>query len=227
MSPNSFYTKQVLENNDLPFAEPAASQLLIAANLQTLTQKYNQTFAEFNPQQQAKLAIAQLQKLQIADGGFAAFPGQEKSDPWVSTYAGESLVIANQSFPGVVDSKIISSLRTYLQNVLANPGQYDFCKQKLCKSQLQLNSLIALAQLGDKRNSFLSDIYQQRDNFDLVTQIKLARYLYQFPEWQNQAQIMRLEFQKNIYETGRTAVVNLPKTWSWVRISMKLDIPQL
>ncbi|BAZ87698.1 alpha-2-macroglobulin domain-containing protein [Dolichospermum compactum NIES-806] len=208
--------KQVLENNDLPFAEPAASQLLIAANLQTLTQKYNQTFAEFNPQQQAKLAIAQLQKLQIADGGFAAFPGQEKSDPWVSTYAGESLVIANQSFPGVVDSKIISSLRTYLQNVLANPGQYDFCKQKLCKSQLQLNSLIALAQLGDKRNSFLSDIYQQRDNFDLVTQIKLARYLYQFPEWQNQAQIMRLEFQKNIYETGRTAVVNLPKTWSWM-----------
>ena len=62
----------------------------------------------------------------------------------------------------------------------------------------------------------MSDIYQQRDDFDLVTQIKLARYLYQFPEWQNQAQIMRVEFQKNIYETGRTAVVNLPKTWSWM-----------
>jgi uncharacterized protein YfaS (alpha-2-macroglobulin family) len=208
--------KQVLENNDLPFAEPAASQLLIAANLQTLTQKYNQTFAEFNPQAQAKQAIAQLQTLQIADGGFAAFPGQEKSDPWVSSYAGESLVKANQIFPDLVDSKIISNLKTYLQNVLANPGQYEFCKQKLCKSQLQLNSLIALAQLGDKRNSFLSDIYQQRNDFDLVTQIKLARYLYQFPEWQNQAQIMRLEFQKNIYETGRTAVVNLPKTWSWM-----------
>ncbi|WP_371417515.1 alpha-2-macroglobulin [Anabaena sp. UHCC 0187] len=208
--------KQVLENNDLPFAEPATSQLLIAANLQTLTQKYNQTFAEFNPQAQAKLAIAQLQTLQIADGGFAAFPGQEKSDPWVSADAVESLVKANQSFPDLVDSKIISSLKTYLQNVLANPGQYDFCKQKLCKSQLQLNSLLALAQLGDKRNSFLSDIYQQRNDFDLVTQIKLARYLYQFPEWQNQAQIMRVQFQKNIYETGRTAVVNLPQSWSWM-----------
>ncbi|OBQ12112.1 alpha-2-macroglobulin [Anabaena sp. AL09] len=208
--------KQVLENNNLPFAEPAVSQLLIAANLQTLTQKYNQTFAEFNPQAQAKLAIAQLQKLQIADGGFAAFPGQQKSDPWVSSYATESLVKANQIFPDLVDSKIISTLKTYLQNVLANPGQYDFCKQKLCKSQLQLNSLIALAQLGDKRNSFLSDIYQQRDDFDLVTQIKLARYLYQFPEWQNQAQIMRVQFQKNIYETGRTAVVNLPQSWSWM-----------
>lgn len=208
--------KQVLENNDLPFAEPAASQLLIAANLQNLAQKYHQTFTEFNPQQQAKLAIAQLQTLQIADGGFAAFPGQEKSDPWVSNYAVESLVTANQNFPGLVDSKIISNLKTYLQNVLANPGQYDFCKQRLCKSQLQLNSLITLAQLGDKRNSFLSDIYQQRDNFDLLTQIKLARYLYQFPEWQNQAQITRLELQKNIYETGRNAVLNLPKTWSWM-----------
>lgn len=82
--------KQVLGDNDLPFAEPAASQLLIAANLQTLTQQYNQTFAEFNPQQQAKLAIKQLQKLQIADGGFAAFPGQEKSDPWVSNHSKEN-----------------------------------------------------------------------------------------------------------------------------------------
>lgn len=208
--------KQVLEDHDLPFAEPAASQLLIAANLQTLTQKYNQTFAEFNPQAQAKLAIAQLQKLQIADGGFAAFPGQEKSDPWVSSDAVESLVKANQSFPGLVDTKIISSLKTYLQNVLANPGQYDFCKQKLCKSQLQLNALMSLAQLGDKRNSFLSDIYQQRNDFDLLTQIKLARYLYQFPEWQNEAQIMRVQLQKNIYETGRNAVVSLPKSWSWM-----------
>ena len=82
-------------------------------NLQNLTQKYNQTFAEFNPQAQAKIAIEELQKLQIADGGFAAFPGQEKSDPWVSSYAGESLIKANQSFPDLVDSKIISSLKMY------------------------------------------------------------------------------------------------------------------
>ncbi|WP_016951547.1 alpha-2-macroglobulin [Anabaena sp. PCC 7108] len=208
--------KQVLDDHNLPFAEPAASQLLIAANLQTLTQKYNQTFAEFNPQQQANQAIAQLQKLQIADGGFVAFPGQEKSDPWVSTYAAESLTKANQAYPGLVDSKILSRLKTYLQNILTNPGQYDFCKQKLCKSQLQLNSLIALSQLGDKRNSFLSDIYQQRDAFDVINQTKLARYLSQFPEWQNEAQIMRIQLQKNIYETGRTAVVNLPRSWSWM-----------
>ncbi|AFZ22970.1 large extracellular alpha-helical protein [Cylindrospermum stagnale PCC 7417] len=208
--------KQVLGDEDLPFTEPAASQLLIAANLQTLAQKYNQTFAEFNPQNQAKLAIEQLQKLQLADNGFASFPGQEKSDPWVSPYAAESLAKANQVFPGLVNSGMLNRLKAYLQTVLANPGQYEYCKQKLCKNQLQLNSLIALAELGDKRNSFLSDIYQQREAFDLVTQIKLARYLSQFPEWQDEAQIMRVQLQKNIYETGRAAVVNLPASWGWM-----------
>ncbi|MGH1394603.1 MAG: alpha-2-macroglobulin family protein [Trichormus sp.] len=208
--------KQVLANDDLPFAEPAASQLMIAANLQTLSQKYSQTFAKFNPQQQANEAITQLQKLQIADGGFAAFPGQEKSDPWVSAYAAESLSQAQQAFPNSVDAAMLSRLKNYLQKVLANPGQYDFCKEQICRTQLQLNTLIAVAQLGDKRNSFLNDIYQQRNNFDIVTQIKLARYLSQFPEWRDESQQMLNQLQENIYETGRTAVISLPKQWGWM-----------
>ena len=27
---------------------------------------------------------------------------------------------------------------------------------------------------------------------------------------------MRVQLQKNIYETGRTAVVNLPRSWGWM-----------
>ncbi|WP_198161150.1 alpha-2-macroglobulin family protein [Anabaena sp. CA = ATCC 33047] len=208
--------KQVLGDDDLPFAEPAASQLMIAANLQILAQKYSQSFAEFNPKQQANQAITQLQKLQLADGGFAAFPGQEKSDPWVAAYAAESLTKTKETFPNGVDAVMLSRLKKYLQQVLANPGQYDFCKQKLCRTQLQLNALIALAELGDKRNSFLGDIYQQRNNFDIVTQIKLARYLSQFPEWQDEAQQMLNQLQENIYETGRTAVISLPSSWGWM-----------
>ena len=214
--------KQVLEDDDLPFAEPAASQLIIAANLQTISRKWgmgNREWGigkEYSPTLHSSLAIEKLQKLQLADGGFAAFPGQEKSDPWISTYAAESLVKASQSFPGLVDSTMLSRLKTYLQKVLANPGQYDFCKQPICKNQLQLNSLIALAELGDKRNSFLSDIYQQRNNFDVVTQIKLARYLSQFPEWQDESQKMLNQLQQYIYETGRTATISLPRSWGWM-----------
>lgn len=211
--------KQVLEDDDLPFTEPAASQLIIAANLQTIAQKYGQAFAEFNPSQQASKAIEKLQKLQIADGGFAAFPGQEKSDPWVSSYTAESLAKASQVFPNLVDSAMLSRLKAYLQKVLANPGEYDFCKQQLCKRQLQLNALISLAQIGEKRNTFLADIYGQRNNFDVVTQIKLARYLSQFPEWQDESQQLVNQLQQNIYETGRTAVVSLPDSWGWMSSS--------
>ncbi|WP_298910859.1 alpha-2-macroglobulin [uncultured Nostoc sp.] len=210
--------KQVLEDDDLPFTEPAASQLIIAANLQNLTQKYGQIFAEFNPSQQANQAIEKLQKLQIADGGFAAFPGQEKSDPWVSSYVGESLA-TSQVFPNLVDSAMLSRLKTYLQKVLANPGEYEFCKQLLCKRQLQLNALIALSEIGEKRNTFLADIYEQRNNFDVVTQIKLARYLSQFPEWQDESQQLVNKLQQNIYETGSTAVVSLPASWGWMSSS--------
>jgi alpha-2-macroglobulin len=209
-------TQQVWQDDDLPFAEPAASQLLIAANLQTLSEKYSQTFAEFNPTKQASQSIERLQKLQLADGGFATFPGQEKSDPWVSAYAAESLAKTNQVFPALVDARILSQLKGYLQKILANPGQYEFCKQQPCRSQMQLNALMALAELGDKRNTFLADIYQQRNAFDPVMQMKLARYLSQFPEWQDESQQLLSQLQQNIYETGRTAVVSLPRSWGWM-----------
>ncbi|MBD2433982.1 MULTISPECIES: hypothetical protein [Fischerella] len=41
--------------------------MLIAANLQTLSEKYHQTFAEFNPTQNISQAIERLQKLQLSD----------------------------------------------------------------------------------------------------------------------------------------------------------------
>ncbi|WP_442938095.1 alpha-2-macroglobulin family protein [Nostoc sp.] len=227
--------KQVLEDDDLPFTEPAASQLIIAANLQNISEKWGIGNGEWGignessptPHSplptpyfsQASKAIEKLQKLQIADGGFAAFPGQEKSDPWVSPYTGESLAKASQVFPNLVDSAMVSRLKAYLQKVLANPGEYDFCKQQLCKRQLQLNALIALAQIGEKRNTFLADIYEQRNNFDVVTQIKLARYLSEFPEWQDESQQLVNKLQQNIYETGRTAVVSLPDSWGWMSSS--------
>jgi len=208
--------QQVWEDDDLPFAEPATSQLMIAANLQTLSEKYSQTFAEFNPSKRASQTLGQLQKLQLADGGFAAYPGQKKSDPWVSSYAAESLAKASQAFPDLVDTRMVSRLKGYLQRILANPGQYEFCKQQPCKSQLQLNALMALAELGDKRNTFLADIYRQRDAFDVVTQIKLTRYLSQFPEWQDESKQLLSQLQQNIYDTGRTAVVSLPRSWGWM-----------
>lgn len=111
---------------------------------------------------------------------------------------------------------MVSRLKTYLQKTLANPGQYEFCKKQPCKSQLQLNALMALAELGDKRNTFLADIYRQRNAFDLSTQMKLTRYLSQFPEWQNESKQLLSKLQQNVYYTSRDASVSLPSSWEWM-----------
>jgi uncharacterized protein YfaS (alpha-2-macroglobulin family) len=207
--------KQVLQEQDLPFLEPAASQLAIAANLQSLSQTYGQTFSGFNPQQQATQAFARLQTLQHPDGGFAAYPKQDRSDPFVTPYAAQAIAQANRAFGKGIETPNLAALQTYLGKLLADPGQYDYCKQALCKSQVRLEALLALAELGDRRNDFLAEIYGQRNNLDLVQQLKLARYLSQFPDWQQESRNLTNQLQEVIYQTGRSARVNLPEGWRW------------
>ncbi|GAB4347103.1 MAG: hypothetical protein OHK0047_41080 [Leptolyngbyaceae cyanobacterium] len=222
--------QQVLDEQDLPFLEPAASQLSIAANLQTLSQTYGQTFSNFNPAQQATQALDRLQKLQKPDGGFAAYPGAKKSDPFLTAYAAEAIAQGNSQF-SVLSSELsditqnsklktqnlnLPPLKNYLSKLLANPAQYDFCKEALCKNQVRLHTLIALAALGDQRTEFLPDIYAQRQQLDPIDQMKLARYLSQFPDWQAEAKEMAAKLQETVSETGRTARVNLPESWRWL-----------
>jgi uncharacterized protein YfaS (alpha-2-macroglobulin family) len=215
--------QQVLDEEQLPCLEPAASQLAIAANLQRLSQQYGQTFGEFNPTQQAAKALERLQKLQRPDGGFAAWPGQEQSDPFISPYAAEAIASASSAFAGLQGlaplqpgSDLIKRLQGYLGSILANPGQYDYCKQQRCQNQVRLEALMALAALGDRRSDFLSDLYAQRGQFDLVQQIKLTRYLAEFPNRQQEAATLAEQIQEIVYETGRTATVNLPQGWGWL-----------
>jgi alpha-2-macroglobulin len=215
--------QQVLDEAQLPFLEPAASQLLIAANLKTLSQRYEQTFTQFDLPQQARQALERLEKLQRPDGGFAAWPGQERSDPFTSPYAARAIAQASKAFantPGLTalqpDSSLVSRLSAYLGSVLANPGQYDFCKDQTCKSQMRLGALVALNELGDRRTDFLADLYAQRNQLCQVQQFQLARYLAQLPDWQTEATSLSQELQQSLYETGRTATVNFPQGWSWL-----------
>ncbi len=81
---------------------------------------------------------------------------------------------------------------------------------------MRLEALIALAELGEQRNDFLADLYAKRNQFDLIDQLKLARYLSRFPDWQQEAKAMANQLQETVYETGRTATVNLPQGWRWL-----------
>jgi alpha-2-macroglobulin len=207
--------KEAFEQDWLPFLETSASQLAIAANLQILSQKYSQTFSNFNPTQEANKALENIQKLQQPDGGFAALPASDtiKSDPYLTPYTAESIALAqNAGFS--VDLGMINRLKTYLNELLANPNQFDECLLP-CRRQLQLESLIALAELGEKRTDFLVSIYEDRTKLDRVNQIKLARYLSQFPQWQDEAKTLFDNIQETVYETGRNATVNLPQQWRW------------
>lgn len=207
--------RDVFDDDILPFLEPAASQLAIASNLQILGKKYGQAFAEFNPTQQAAIALEHFQKLQQPDGGFASYPGLQQSDPFVTSYAVESL--AKGKAAGIaVDDNLESRAIGYLKKILADPGQYDYCNTTACKNRVRLGALMALAELGEKRNDFLTDIYAQRNELDAVAQIKLARYLSQFPEWQQEARSLSDRLFETVYETGRSATVNLPNGWGWL-----------
>jgi uncharacterized protein YfaS (alpha-2-macroglobulin family) len=208
--------KAVLKKEQLPFLEPLASQLAIASNLEILGEKYEQAFVEFNPEQQARLALEKLEKLQLPDGGFGYYPGQEISNPFLTSYAGEAIAQAQKAFPNLLDDSMLKGLRNYLNDLLADPGKYDYCTEQLCKNQVRLNVLIALSELGDTRNSFLSDIYQQREKLSQVDQIQLGRYLSTFPQWSQQSEEMFNEIQSRVYETGRSATLNLPPTWGWM-----------
>ncbi|NES65634.1 MAG: alpha-2-macroglobulin family protein, partial [Okeania sp. SIO2D1] len=208
--------KAVLKKDQLPFLEPTASQLAIASNLQILGKKYEQAFADFNPEQQAKQALDKLEKLQLPDGGFGYYPGWEKSNPYLTPYAAEAIAQAKKAFPDLVNEEMVSSLRNYLNDILANPGKDEYCSEQLCKNQVRLDVLMALSELGDTRNSFLSDIYQQREKLSQVDQIKLARYISTFPKWRKQSAEMYNEIQESVYETGRSATLNIPQTWGWM-----------
>jgi len=214
--------RQVLDEEQLPFLEPAASQLTIASSLLTLSQQYKQILTGFDVTQQTNQALETLQKLQQPDGGFAAYPGQKSSDPLVTPYAARSLAGVNAAAPN--RATLVTGVKTYLNKLLADPGQYDYCKADSCKAQVRLESLLALADLGDRRNDFLADIYAQQKNFTLLNRIKLSRYLSQFPDWQQEAQTLSKQIQKVIYDTGRTATVGsselgLPENRGWISSS--------
>jgi len=207
--------QQVFADNPLPFAEPMASQLLIAASLQRLSRQYGQAANAFNLPQKTSEALNQLASLQREDGGFSSYPGVRQSNPYLTPYMAEA--IAQASNAGFSPDGIqVDPLKSYLRDLLADPENEDFCTSALCKNTLRLETLIALAAWGDVRNEFLSDIYSVRTEFDPVTQIKLARYLSNFPEWRTESQSLFNQIRESIYQTGRSATVNLPERYQWL-----------
>ncbi len=208
--------QETLQAEAWPCLETLASRVAIATQLQILSQKYGSAVAtDIDLKTVATTALNQMQTLQQPDGGFAAWPGSEQSDPFVTSYAASVLARA-QAAGFTVSSSLIEGVKPYLSKLLADPGQYDFCQDADCKNQVRLETLGALASLGNVRNQYLSWLYDQRETFDFTDRVKLARHLTRFADWETEAAMLVDQLQESLYETGRTATVNLPQQWQWL-----------
>jgi len=206
--------EDMLKDDDLPFLETSASQLAIAANLKLLSQSQNLKLPKFNLEQIAIRALANIQTLQLANGGFARYPAQTNSDPYVSPYAARAIAQAIAAkFP--VLATLLPKTKSYLQKILANPN-FESEEKLINPNQVRLDTLLALAELGEKRNDFVADIYRDRAQLDITAQSNLARLLIQLPEWKTRVIALAQEVNQNISQTGRTAVVNYPMGWNWL-----------
>lgn len=213
---------------DFPLLETAASDLAMAASLVQLDRQYKNVFGEWAPETQAPQAITQLENLQFTDGGFSFYPGQDGSDPLVSAYAAQAIALAQTVFPTQSRLQTWSQdLRAYFDQVIQNPNQFDFCQTARCKRQLRLQGVVALQALGVSRNEYVGDIFDHRRDLDVVDQLQLARYLQTQPDWQREATQLAADLQELIYDTGRSAVVNIPERWRWFHSPVVLQAQAL
>jgi alpha-2-macroglobulin len=208
------------DNGFLEMLEPAATRLMIAANVKLLDDRFGAKGAKERnvaaAEEEAAAALAALQKLQRADGGLAYWPAAPRSDPYTSSYAAEA--IGRAQLAGIkVDDGLQAALKRFLADVLANPAQHvEYTCDEWCKADLRLRALTGLSGLGENRADFLDSIYQMRDKFDLATQFRLARLLTQSAGHASQGDQMWSKLQEKIYETGRLAIVNVPQSWWWM-----------
>ncbi|MGA8533938.1 MAG: alpha-2-macroglobulin family protein [Candidatus Tumulicola sp.] len=204
----------MMSRDALPLADETASRLVVAAALQPLRGPYRLKLA-FDPATASGANLARLLTFQRGDGGFGETLAARESDPFVSAYALDALTFARMHGM-TVDSAAVARAREFLASALANPGRFKWCVDAPCKAQLRFEALWALAQAGDRRTDFLSDIVAQSETFDSATKIRLARYLLQTSGWQSQGAAMAGRLMQSLYVTGRYAVANVATRWGWL-----------
>lgn len=195
------------DDRRLPLLEPLASRIWITASLATAGARYHLSRLDFPPAKVFAADQEDLRRLQRPDGGFAAWPGAKASDAYGSFYAVEALAAARAAGLAV-DADISRRGADFAAKELANPNRVSECSSDVCKAELRLAALLALAANGDRRSDFLDSIYEQRDKLSPRERARLARYLSAQPGWQTQAQSLSTSVLQDVNESARYATVN-------------------
>lgn len=218
---------RTIADEGIGLADSYASRLIVATSLGKLAPKYR-LHLDFAPKAVSESALHGLLALQRGDGGFASFTGARGDDPYGSAYALEALAFAS-AHAMTVDPAAVAKARGFARDLLANPSRYRWCSGDSCKARMRFSMLYALAQAGERRSDFMSQIYAQRDSFDSATQIRLARYMLQLPDWRSQGSALADRLQQSVYVSGRYAVAGLDSDWGWFgsEVSAQAEMLQL
>jgi hypothetical protein len=204
----------VLQSEAFPLSDDYASRLIVASALAKLRGPYRLQ-VRVDPVAAAASNLQNLLGYQHGDGGFAYFSGDTASDPFATSGAIAALTFARSQ--GVkVDSGAISRAAGFMSQALANPGRFRWCSDALCKAQVRFEALWSLAQAGQARSDFLSDVVARGDAFDSATRIRLARFLLRAPGRHAQGVALADQLTQQVYLTGRYATANLSAPWAWL-----------
>ncbi|WP_317996563.1 alpha-2-macroglobulin family protein [Vulcanimicrobium alpinum] len=191
----------------------SASRLAIAADLVTLAARSggDATLAR----RRAAAELTTLASLRRRDGGFAPYWQAEKSDAWDSIGVLSALASARAAkLP--VDGALIGGASAYVAAVLNDPPAHvAWCTNASCKAQLRLAALIALADAGDRRSTFLGQIDAEAAHFDFADRARLARVMTGDPGYADRAAALAKAIDDLLTATARGAAVTLPARYAW------------
>jgi uncharacterized protein YfaS (alpha-2-macroglobulin family) len=191
------------------FGTELASRIAIASDAILLDRRYGRTDAI--PRLTAGVAtdLAALRALALPDGGFAQWPGAEKSDVFDTAFDVVQLVQARDA--GFAVQPDLAHAMGYLRKALADPYSVAGVAKNdpVGAADVRLEALETLGTAGEVRNDFLDDIWKSRERFEYYERVELARFLLRLPAWHALGVSLRDELFTQVALGARHATVDV------------------
>jgi hypothetical protein len=191
-----------------PFGTILASRIAVASDAILLDRTYGRLAAVPALQKSVAADLAALRSLALADGGFADWPGEPKSNVYTTAFDVEQLWQAKLA--GFSVASDLAHAQHYLATVLADPDDLAGCKDRAeCAAEARLEVLETLGTVGDVRSDFLGDVMDRQKNFEYYERVELARFLLRLPDWRQKGLALRDELFQQVNLTARHATVDV------------------
>ncbi len=191
------------------FGTELASRIAIASDAILLDRRYGRTDAI--PRLTASVAtdLAALRALALPDGGFAQWPGAEKSDVFGTAFDVVQLVQARDA--GFAVQPDLVHAMGYLRKALADPYSVAGVAKNdpVGAADVRLEALETLGTAGEVRNDFLDDVWKNREKFEYYERVELARFLLRLPAWHALGISLRDELFTQVALGARHATVDV------------------